>query len=106
MNNDKTSNSESKFDTDRAIAGISELQPGKLHQKAILFRKLFPVIEEALARNVPQKHIVDFLKKEGLSLSIGGFRSLLEAERKHQKTHERTASCMLPSAAQPHLQED
>jgi len=66
------------------IEQLDALQPGKQQQKTILFQTLYPAIERALARDVPQKAVIAQLTNMGLPLSMGGFRSLLEAERKQR----------------------
>lgn len=71
-------------DADWLIKQLDALQPGKQQQKNLLFQKLYPGIERALAREVPQKEILGTLESLGLHLSMGGFRSLLEAERKQR----------------------
>lgn len=71
-------------DVPRLIEQIDALQPGKLQQRTLQFQKLYPAIERALARNVSQKTVVTQLANMGLSLSMGGFRSLLESERKQR----------------------
>lgn len=68
--------------TDQLIALLDGLQPSKQQKKTLLFQKLFPGIERALDRNVPQKTILVELQKMNLSLSMGGFRTLLENEKK------------------------
>lgn len=72
------------IDVLRLIEQIDALQPGKQQQKTAQFQRLYPAIERALARNVPQKTVVAQLANMGLPLSVGGFRSLLEAERKQR----------------------
>lgn len=64
------------------IEQLDGLQPGKQQQKTALFQALYPAIERALAREVPQKVVLAKLTGMGLSLSMGGFRSLLDTERK------------------------
>lgn len=81
QNNIKTANVDN---TDQLIDLLDALQPGKQQQKTLLFQKLFPAIERALDRDVPQKTILSELKAMGLSLSMGGFRSLLESEKNNQ----------------------
>jgi hypothetical protein len=70
-----------KIDEASLIAKIEALEPSKQQQKSRLFEKLYPAIESALGRNVPQKTIVAELKVAGLTLSMGGFRALLTAMR-------------------------
>ena len=81
QNNIKTANVDN---TDQLIDLLDALQPGKQQQKTLLFQKLFPAIERALDRDVPQKTILSELKAMDLSLSMGGFRSLLESEKNNQ----------------------
>ena len=78
-NHDKSAASD---DARNLIEQIDALQPGKQQQKTLQFQKLYPAIERALAREVPQKVIITELERMGLRLSMGGFRSLLEVERK------------------------
>jgi hypothetical protein len=76
--------------TERLIEQLDALRPGKQQQKAALFEKLYPAIERALAREVPHRSIMAELEKMGLRISMGGFRSLLNAERKQRdETGER-----------------
>lgn len=77
---------------DELQAAINAMQPGKLQQKAQLFKQLYPTIEAALSRGVPQKELTELLKQMGLALSVGGFRSLLDAERK-RRTEEGDLVC-------------
>lgn len=80
-------------DAERLIEQLDTLQPGKQQQKSQLFEKLYPGIERALARAVPQKAIIAELEKMGLHLSMGGFRSLLDAERKQRDTSGERVRC-------------
>lgn len=77
----------------RLIEQLDALQPGKQQQKTAQFQKLYSAIERALARNVPQKTVVAQLANMGLPLSIGGFRSLLEAERKQRNERGEYVHC-------------
>lgn len=79
LTNDQT---KAAADGQSLIEMLDALQPGRQQQKALLFAKAYPAIERALAREVPQKQIIAELEKSGLHLSVGGFRSMLEAERK------------------------
>lgn len=80
-------------DAQRLIDQIDALQPSKQQQKTLRFQNLYPSIERALAREVPQKAIVTELEKTGLHLSMGGFRSLLEAERKERNQNGERVRC-------------
>ena len=77
-----TSGSTKPLSAEQWIEQLDALQPSKQQQRMVLFQTLYPAIERALARDVPQKAIIAQLKERGLSLSVGGFRSMLEAERK------------------------
>lgn len=77
-----TSGSTKPLSAEQWIEQLDALQPSKQQQRTVLFQRLYPAIERALARDVPQKAIIAQLKGRGLSLSVGGFRSMLEAERK------------------------
>jgi len=79
--------------TEAVIARLHALQPGKAQLKNGRFQELFPAIEQALARGVPQKSVVNELAKSDLSMSMGGFRSLLEAERKRRAELGDTLCC-------------
>ncbi|HKR44774.1 MAG TPA: hypothetical protein VJU59_34730 [Paraburkholderia sp.] len=81
-------------DAHHFIEQLDALQPGKQQQKNLLFQKLYPAIERALARQVPQKAIIAELGKMGLHLSMGGFRSLLEAERKQHNENGERVHCV------------
>lgn len=81
------------IDVVRLIEQIDALQPGKQRQKTAQFQKLYPAIEHALARNVPQKTVVAQLENMELSVSMGGFRSLLEAERKQRAERGEFVHC-------------
>ena len=72
-------------DVEQIIAGLNELQPSAKQRKALLFEALYPSIEEARKRTVPQRAIIEFLKKKGLKLSPNTYRSMLEAESKRRK---------------------
>lgn len=78
---------------DQLIARLDALGPGKQQQKAERFHQIYPGIEGALARCVPQKLILAELAKAGLTLSLGGFRSLLEAERNKRTTEGGEIRC-------------
>ncbi|MCO5399755.1 hypothetical protein [Ralstonia soli] len=78
---------------EQLIEQLDALQPGKQQQKTTLFRKLYPAIERALAREVPQKAVIAELTTRGLPLSMGGFRSLLEAERKQRAEQGEYVCC-------------
>lgn len=88
-------------DVQHLIEQIDELQPGKQRQKSAQFQKLYPAIERALGRDVPQKTVVAQLANMGLSLSIGGFRSLLEAERKQRTESGDSVLCEHCGSAVP-----
>lgn len=80
-------------DGQNLINRLDALQPGKQQQKSMLFQKLYPAVERALSRQVPQKTVVAELDSMGLRLSLGGFRSLLEAERKERSANGERVSC-------------
>jgi hypothetical protein len=82
-----------KIEADELLKALDALQPGKQQQKSLLFQKLYPAIERALAREVPQKAIIAELEKMGLHLSMGGFRSLLEVERKLRTENGQRVCC-------------
>lgn len=50
-----TNDSTPLANVEQLIKQLDALQPGKQQQKAALFRSLYPAIESALARDVPQK---------------------------------------------------
>lgn len=83
------------------IEQIDELQPGKQRQKTAQFQKLYPAIERALGRDVPQKTVVTKLANMGLPVSMGGFRSLLEAERKQRIERGECVHCERCGSALP-----
>ncbi|MCA8296893.1 hypothetical protein LGN19_24170 [Burkholderia sp. AU30198] len=93
-------------DVQRFIDQLDALQPSKLQQKALLFQKAYLAIERAIAREVPQKQIVAELDSLGLSLSIGGFRSLLEVERKQRKESGGRVRCERCGSSLPHEAEE
>lgn len=80
-------------DVQHLIERIDELLPGKQRQKTAQFQKLYPAIERALGRDVPQKTVVAQLANMGLPVSMGGFRSLLEAERRQRIERGECAHC-------------
>lgn len=88
----KTSDSAPLANVEQLIKQLDALQPSKQRQKAALFRSLYPAIESALARDVPQKTVLAQLKTE-LPLSLGGFRALLEAERKRRAESGEVLCC-------------
>ncbi|MFM0335019.1 hypothetical protein [Paraburkholderia fungorum] len=67
------------------IASLDALMPGERQQKIDKFQQAYPAIERALDRKVPQKKIVDELKRNGLDLSLGGLKAMLADERKRRK---------------------
>ncbi|MFM0488283.1 hypothetical protein [Paraburkholderia graminis] len=84
MDHQSTTNSITLANAEQLIEQLDALQPGKQQLKTALFRKLYTAIERALAREVPQKTVIAELTTRGLSLSMGGFRALLDAERKQR----------------------
>lgn len=84
---------ENNTNAQRLIESLDSLQPSKQQQKILLFEKAYPAVERAIGREVPQKQIVEELEKSGLRLSMGGFRSLLEAERKQRKENGERVRC-------------
>ena len=106
MNSDKKPQDEREIDVDQLINAINALEPGKLQRTASLFQQLYPTIEQSLARKVAQKKIVESLEQYGLHLSLGGFRSLLEAERKKRRDGNDEVRCLKCGAALPHSVED
>lgn len=89
-------------DVDGLIAAIHALKPGRVQTNALLFHDLYPAIEQSLARRVSQKEIVESLKQFGLHLSLGGFRALLEAERKRRADGNESVRCKTCGAILPH----
>lgn len=81
------------LDEQRLIASLDALQPRKQQQKALQFSKAYPAIERAISRAVPQKQIVSELAKSGLHLSMGGFRSMLDAEREQRSENGDCVCC-------------
>jgi len=89
-------------DTELMIEQLDALRPGKQQQKTLLFQRLYPAIERALAREVPQKTIIAELEKMGLHLSVGGLRSQLEAERKQRDETGERVCCQQCGSRLPH----
>ncbi|AYQ43405.1 MULTISPECIES: hypothetical protein [Burkholderia cepacia complex] len=94
---------EGNVDAQRLIELLDALQPSKQQRKVLLFQKAYPAIERAIGREVPQKQIVAELENSGLSLSMGGFRSLLEAERKQRKESGDRVRCEHCGSNLPHV---
>lgn len=90
-------------DVERLIEQLDALQPSKQQRKVLLFQKAYPAIERAIGREVPQKQIVAELESLGLSLSMGGFRSLLEIERKQRKENGERVRCDRCGSNLPHV---
>lgn len=103
MENKTDSNAIAPPDVERLIEQLDALQPGKQQRKVLLFQKAYPAIERAIGREVPQKQIVAELENLGLSLSLGGFRSLLEAERKQRKENGERVRCEQCGSNLPHV---
>ncbi|RQT68247.1 hypothetical protein [Burkholderia cepacia] len=103
MENKTDSNAIVPADVERVIEQLDALQPSKQQRKVVLFQKAYPAIERAIGREVPQKQIVAELENFGLSLSMGGFRSLLEAERKQRKENGERARCEHCGSTLPHV---
>lgn len=92
---DTIDNNQARAATDEQslIEMLDALQPGKQQRKTLLFQKAYPAIERALAREVPQKQIISELERSGLHLSVGGFRSMLEGERKSRAENGERTRC-------------
>ncbi len=88
MNTDMIPSDGGQIDVEQLIAEINALKPGKRHQNVLLFRQMYPAIEDALNRKVVQKEILVSCEQLGLRISLGGFRALLIAERKRRETGE------------------
>lgn len=86
---------------DHLIKQIDGLEPGKQQRKNLLFQKLYPAVERAIARDVPHKSIISQLGTMGLQLSMGGFRSLLESERKLRNENGDRVCCERCGSALP-----
>ncbi|CAR52900.1 MULTISPECIES: hypothetical protein [Burkholderia] len=93
-------------DAQRLVESLDALQPSKQQQKVLLFEKAYLAIERAIGREVPQKQIVEELEKSGLRLSMGGFRSLLEAERKQRKETGERVRCERCGSNLPHVNDE
>lgn len=101
MNTNQIIHQHTDVDAESLVEAINALPPGKLQQKTNMFQRLYPEIEHALAREVPQKDLVNLLKQKGLPLSLGGFRSLLEAERKQRADGNEAVRCPHCNSALP-----
>ncbi|WP_227743215.1 hypothetical protein [Burkholderia cenocepacia] len=76
------------------------------NSKRFYCSKAYLAIERAIGREVPQKQIVEELEKSGLRLSMGGFRSLLEAERKQRKETGERVRCERCGSNLPHVNDE
>jgi hypothetical protein len=83
----------STMDAKQIVDKLNALEPAKAQIKTVQFREIYPEIERTLSRSVPQKAIVSELAKMGLPLSLGGFRSLLDAERKRRAKDGEVICC-------------
>lgn len=84
------------------IDQLDALQPCEQQKNTAHFQRLYPGIERALSRKVPQKQLVSHLEKMGLKLSIGGFRAQLKAEQDRRKECGDVLPCSLCGSPLPH----
>jgi hypothetical protein len=89
-------------DEGELIAALQSLMPSERSQKSELFTKLFPFIEDAFARNVPQKDILAALSRRNLKLHPVRFKAMLKAERERSPnlagTCCQTCGAVLPNS--------
>ncbi|WP_293778506.1 hypothetical protein [uncultured Oxalicibacterium sp.] len=106
MQNQQASTTHSQLDINSVTKKLAALAPAGQQQKIHAFQQLYIGVEETLARNVPQKSIIALLQTEGLSLSLGGFRSLLNAERERRKSQGDLPCCSMCNSVLPRIQSE
>lgn len=98
-------------ETDAMIKSIDLLQPTGERSISTKFAGLYPNIEQALARNVTQRAIMEALKRNGLKLHPAMFKKLLEQARCRPSEGEEGIRCLVcggvqaPSATQSQMEE-
>ncbi|GGX19414.1 hypothetical protein GCM10007242_27850 [Pigmentiphaga litoralis] len=75
------------------LSELASLQPRKSKQREEQFAQWYPGIAHAIARNVPQKDILVFLKRHGLNLHAKSYRELLDAEQKRRSDRNIHMGC-------------
>lgn len=70
------------YDGEELLKALDALQPADSQKKIALFGKIYPGIVRAISRKVPQKDILDMLKRTGLKLNPVRYRAMLEEEQK------------------------
>ena len=77
------------IDFEGILAALEAANPTKKAVRKEAFARLFPTIESAISRNIPQKQILKILADKGLKLSAATFKKLLEETRKNQRETEK-----------------
>jgi hypothetical protein len=78
---------------DELVTALNALQPSEQRQKVSRFSQLYPIIVQAIAREVPQKEILATLSRKGLKLHPVRYREMLEAERKSRDKDGEVICC-------------
>jgi MoxR-like ATPase len=86
---------------DQLQNAINALQPREQFQAEAIFSKVYPLVEQALARGVTQKSIIDELKSYQLKLHAAKFKELLERERVSRDVSGNRACCATCGAKLP-----
>lgn len=97
---------------DTLMTSIDALEPTGERTVAAKFTALHPNIEQALARGVTQRAVIEALERDGLKLHPAKFKKLLDhARAQHNENGEgiRCPSCggvqMMPAATEIQLDE-
>lgn len=98
------STAEKEFcDEEELLKALDGLQPAASQKKNAVFAKIYPGILRAIARKVPQKDILDMLKREGLKLNPIRYRAMLDAESKIRDSKGERICCDACGALLDHL---
>jgi hypothetical protein len=81
MNIHDIDNDEPVQDVNKLIEGIKGLKARPKQERDQRFKQLLPAILEAQEREVSQKDLLEFLKKNGVKLSPNTFRTKIEAAK-------------------------
>lgn len=86
---------------DQLQNAINALQPREQFQAESIFSQVYPLVEQALARGVTQKSIIDQLKSHELKLHAAKFKELLEKERVSRDASGNRVCCATCGAKLP-----
>lgn len=88
-------------DVDTLLQSLDALRPTGQRTLTTKFTALYPSIEQALARGVTQRAIVETLEQDGLKLHPAKFKKLLEQARAQRNQAGEGVSCPVCGSIQP-----